>query len=89
MIVKSKKSVSEARIKDKDQLYLSTLGKYRDKLIYWLIDLLINGLKDSWFIDLLLINRLIGFWISGFLLNWFMDLWITWFMDQLNNWFMD
>jgi len=63
LIVKSKKSVSEARIKDKDQLYLSTLGKYRDQLIYWLIDLLIDGLKDSWFIDLL-INRLIGFWIS-------------------------
>ncbi len=34
LIVKSKKSVSEARIKDKDQLYLSTLGKYRDQLIY-------------------------------------------------------
>lgn len=34
LIVKSKKSVSEAGIKDKDQLYLSTLGKHRDQFIY-------------------------------------------------------
>ena len=39
LIVKSKKSVSEAGIKDKDQLYLSTLGKHR-------ANQLINGLMD-------------------------------------------
>ena len=38
LIVKSKKSVSEAGIKDKDQLYLSTLGKHRDQLINGLMD---------------------------------------------------
>ena len=57
MIVKSKKSVSEAGIKDKDQLYLSTLGKHRDQFIYWLIDLLINGLIDG-----MILNSLI-YWL--------------------------